>query len=436
KEYVDDRIEGSPRRRRFDKFLIWKSRTDLENVTKYFYINSALFLIQLEQVRRKVFNLGDGVPELLHIYFQDFSYDKESWVKRRECKSIQDNLISRLEEENARRHGKLYNWETAKYGKIWYDEDVHKLRSDETEFPAIDAYGAKDAQGQSVFTSRAWKRLFDIRGSLVHELNLEFFSTFKFEEGVLDLDTARALQLIACSIVRRSQAPEKVTMTDLIYLRGIDVGSVNVPYLLARYLRLFASGRKQCAMIVGDQFVACLAEHFRLLTEVRLQELMAIMRDLPIIDMAEFVRLQICMKLDDTWDSVAPEPERHPDAVTGASEGAEDGPVADEGARLFQHLCRHLSYHHLQLDQLRLWIRVIMEYLVKISKKARILKLKRRHLKITVWTTHTPYPSRKIRRICACTSQKTTKETRSIRRIQERPICRIQAIEIKYSRRY
>ncbi|GJW48621.1 hypothetical protein Tco_0080267 [Tanacetum coccineum] len=43
----------------------------------------------------------------------------------------------RLEEEKARRHGKVFNWETAKYGKIWDDEDVHDLRSVETEFPAI-----------------------------------------------------------------------------------------------------------------------------------------------------------------------------------------------------------------------------------------------------------------------------------------------------------
>ncbi|GJW92733.1 hypothetical protein Tco_0170286 [Tanacetum coccineum] len=43
----------------------------------------------------------------------------------------------RLEEEKARRHGKVYNWETATYGKIWYDEDVHDLRFVETEFPAI-----------------------------------------------------------------------------------------------------------------------------------------------------------------------------------------------------------------------------------------------------------------------------------------------------------
>ncbi|GJU78472.1 hypothetical protein Tco_1275542 [Tanacetum coccineum] len=35
------------------------------------------------------------------------------------------------------------------------------------------------------------------------------------------------------SITGRSQTPEKVTMTDLFYLRGKDVGSINIPYLLA-----------------------------------------------------------------------------------------------------------------------------------------------------------------------------------------------------------
>ncbi|GJX68545.1 hypothetical protein Tco_0304272 [Tanacetum coccineum] len=167
----------------------------------------------------------------------------------------------------------------------------------------------RDAQGQSVFTSRAWRRLLDIRGPLVHELILGFFSIFKFGEAVLDLDTAGALQfklgearcrlswrqfilalglhtaeemetigissagdflstnpsytsirdpilrlchrLIACNIARRSQAPEKVIATDLFYPRGLDVGSVNIPYLLARYLRRFAAGRKSGALISG-----------------------------------------------------------------------------------------------------------------------------------------------------------------------------------------
>nr|GEV61195.1 hypothetical protein [Tanacetum cinerariifolium] len=33
--------------------------------------------------------------------------------------------------------GKVYKWETAMYGKIWYDDDIHDCRSVETEFPAI-----------------------------------------------------------------------------------------------------------------------------------------------------------------------------------------------------------------------------------------------------------------------------------------------------------
>ncbi|GJU01863.1 reverse transcriptase domain-containing protein [Tanacetum coccineum] len=43
----------------------------------------------------------------------------------------------RLEEEKAQNRGKVFNWETAKYGKIWYDEDVHNLRYVKTEFLAI-----------------------------------------------------------------------------------------------------------------------------------------------------------------------------------------------------------------------------------------------------------------------------------------------------------
>ncbi|GJY69440.1 hypothetical protein Tco_0472422 [Tanacetum coccineum] len=43
----------------------------------------------------------------------------------------------RLEEEKAHRRGKVYNWETATYGKIWDYEDVHDLGSVETEFLAI-----------------------------------------------------------------------------------------------------------------------------------------------------------------------------------------------------------------------------------------------------------------------------------------------------------
>ncbi|GJS94639.1 hypothetical protein Tco_0801607 [Tanacetum coccineum] len=51
----------------------------------------------------------------------------------------------RLKEEKAHRRGKVYNWETATYGKIWYDEDIHDHGSFETEFPAIVLNDASEA---------------------------------------------------------------------------------------------------------------------------------------------------------------------------------------------------------------------------------------------------------------------------------------------------
>ncbi|GJY02493.1 hypothetical protein Tco_0360645 [Tanacetum coccineum] len=156
----------------------------------------------------------------------------------------------------------------------------------------------RDSQGQSVFTRQTWRRLFDIRVSVrrsetPHEPKAVYFglglhTTEKMESagfGAYWADSARQVPdkgdlsaywvgipsvLIACSIAGRSQAPEKVTVTDLFYLRGMDVSSVNIPDLLARYLRLFASGRKREAMISRGQFVARMAEHFGLLTEERL----------------------------------------------------------------------------------------------------------------------------------------------------------------------
>ncbi|GJT54722.1 ribonuclease H-like domain-containing protein [Tanacetum coccineum] len=106
-------------------------------------------------------------------------------------------------------------------------------------------------------------------------------------------------RLITCSIVGRSQAPEKVTMSNLFYLRGMDVGSVNVPYLLSKYLSLFASRRKHGGYRFWRKFVAHLAEHFGLFTKERLHGLTVIVRDLPVIDMAELLRLQIYEELND-----------------------------------------------------------------------------------------------------------------------------------------
>ncbi|GKE07628.1 hypothetical protein Tco_1399646 [Tanacetum coccineum] len=96
------------------------------------------------------------------------------------------------------------------------------------------------------------------------------------DKGDLNLMLMLCHKLIACSIAEGSQAPEKVIVTDLFYLRGMDVGSVNIAYLLAR--------------------------------------------------------LYICEELDDIWAWVALGPERQQVAAVGAPKVAEDALVVDEGA--------------------------------------------------------------------------------------------------------
>nr|GFB66356.1 hypothetical protein [Tanacetum cinerariifolium] len=79
-----------------------------------------------------------------------------------------------------------------------------------------------------------------------------------------------------------------------IRCRGYATRSSPVALLRGvRHMKRFASGRKQRAIISGGQFIARLAEHFGLLTEERLHGLTLIVRDLPVIDMAELARLQI-----------------------------------------------------------------------------------------------------------------------------------------------
>ncbi|GKG25547.1 hypothetical protein Tco_0398693, partial [Tanacetum coccineum] len=52
------------------------------------------------------------------------------------------------EEEKARKHRKVFNWQTATYGKIRIDDDLHDFSSMEAEFPAIvinDAFEPQDS---------------------------------------------------------------------------------------------------------------------------------------------------------------------------------------------------------------------------------------------------------------------------------------------------
>nr|GEW49886.1 hypothetical protein [Tanacetum cinerariifolium] len=77
-----------------------------------------------------------------------------------------------------------------------------------------------------------------------------------------------------------------------------------------------------------------------------------------------------------------------------------------------------------------------MEYLVKISKKARILELKRRYFEDYFFNIQYAISIKEDTTYLCLHSPKTTKETRSIRHIQKKAIRRIQVIDAEYSGRY
>ncbi|GJT53683.1 hypothetical protein Tco_0988737 [Tanacetum coccineum] len=301
-----------------------------------------------------------------------------------------------FEEEKARRRGRVFNWQTATYGKVGVDDDLYNLRSVETKFPAIvidDTITPQDAlpnlksnednddneidiiqssegneivhgscvlsemihdKGTKTFWTgnmaplplpeqrhlflryqgldytdediadfeerleriyghemdRAWGRLFDTRGPLVRELILEFFSTLRFGESESE-------RMIPGKGDLHDYWRDISTHGDFLgpppsyfdQRSGLDVRSVNIPYLLARYLRRFATRRKSGAHISGGQFVARLAEHFGLLTAEILGGL----------------------TFDDTWARVAMGLERQPNVAASALVVAEDASVVDEG---------------------------------------------------------------------------------------------------------
>ncbi|GKA47315.1 hypothetical protein Tco_0740198 [Tanacetum coccineum] len=121
----------------------------------------------------------------------------------------------------------------------------------------------------------------------VHRIGIssvgDFLGTAPSYTAIQDPILRLCHRLIACSIAGRSQAPEKVTVTNLFYLRGMDVGSVNVPYLLAR-----------------------------LLTAEILEGLTVIAPALPVIDMAELVRVAQDALIIDEGGQADPAPVQAP----------------------------------------------------------------------------------------------------------------------------
>ncbi|GKA08100.1 reverse transcriptase domain-containing protein [Tanacetum coccineum] len=81
-------------------------------------------------------------------------------------------------------------------------------------------------------------------------------------------------------------------------------------------------------------FIGRLAPHFGLVMDERLRGLHVITRELPLIDLHEFRRLNICTRVGDTWAWVAPRPERQQATAAGALEGGEAGEAAEDAPEI------------------------------------------------------------------------------------------------------
>ncbi|GKD33276.1 hypothetical protein Tco_1248785, partial [Tanacetum coccineum] len=223
----------------------------------------------------------------------------------------------------AHRRGKVYNWKTAMYGKIWYDDDIHDLRSVETEFPAI---VFNDELTYEKALSCKPINLYGLPPRDQRHHYLRFEGLQYTDADITDFE--KMLGKIHEREVHRVQVFNFGGLTDLM-ADGLS-GRMLIKHKHAQGHDFFALERKRRAMISEGQFFSRLAEHFGLLTKERLRGLTVIVRDLPVIDMAELVRLQICKKLDDTWAWVVLGPERQHDVAVGAPVDVGGAPDIDE----------------------------------------------------------------------------------------------------------
>ncbi|GJV37869.1 hypothetical protein Tco_1410346 [Tanacetum coccineum] len=250
--------------------------------------------------------------------------------------------------------------------------------------------------GNALFTSHAWRRLFEIKEPLVREFMMsslaplggarrrmtwrqfilalglhteeemaeagfgaywqgservildkgdlrDYWMEISFDRDFLGpapsyvfiQDPVRRLchKMIACNISEGGgQEPEEGIrrIVDLFYLRSMDRGTANVLYLLAQYLFRHAEGRKSGARLSEGYFIGCLTAHFGLVSDQGLRGLSLVASELSLIDLHEFGRLNIYLRVGNTWAWLALGLERQQAGAPGAPE---DAPVVDEGAQ-------------------------------------------------------------------------------------------------------
>ncbi|GKC75928.1 hypothetical protein Tco_1126702 [Tanacetum coccineum] len=221
-------------------------------------------------------------------------------------------------------------------------------------------------EGHELFTSHAWRKLFEIRALLVQEFILEFFSTYRMSDTEKGLDVADTLCFQLGGVRRRMTwrwfvlvlglhtdeeiaevgfgayclgservIPDKGDLRDywIEISSDRDFLGPTPSYVFiqdpvrrlchrmiscsifgrGRHLRSTCLGMLRGERVelgcLGGHFIGCLASHFRLVNDQGLRGLLVVTYELSLIDLHERGRLNIYVRVGDTWSWVTPGPE-------------------------------------------------------------------------------------------------------------------------------
>ncbi|GKB38947.1 hypothetical protein Tco_0883889 [Tanacetum coccineum] len=183
--------------------------------------------------------------------------------------------------------------------------------------------------GQEIFVSHALRRLFEIRAPLVSKFILKFLSTCRIDLGFHTAEEMAKDEFEAYWLGSERVIPDKGDLSDY----WIEISSDMGLFERGGHLKRHAEGRKSGARLSGGHFIGRLAHHFGLVSDDGLRGLSVVTHELPVIDMGELFKLNICLEVGDNWAWVAKGAERQPVAAAAAPGGAEDALDVDKGAQ-------------------------------------------------------------------------------------------------------
>ncbi|GJT56172.1 hypothetical protein Tco_0991226 [Tanacetum coccineum] len=232
-------------------------------------------------------------------------------------------------------------------------DDLDFCKDFENEFPAIvynDAQTSKsNLSTEPIFNPQHIDEL-DLNDNMSlskydeEEQNVLYFNDL-FPFNIVLLDDLKSekdnddndIDIIQSSEDMAPLPPREQRHPSLRY-QGLEYSNADIGDFEERLERIYSGARRYLS---SKQFILALGLHTEeemeslsfawYWSEKILRELTVIAPELPIIDMAKLVRLQIYVQLDDTWVWVAMGPERQPDATASALIVVEDAPAIDEG---------------------------------------------------------------------------------------------------------